>query len=100
VLLGLADDGDSDVRVAAACALGRRGRSEARQTLVRLLRDAPSVEVIDAVPAIADEDCIILLGRLVRTQPRLAAAARDALEMIDHPLARQVIAAGTVWRDE
>jgi hypothetical protein len=50
VLLGLADDGDSDVRVAAACALGRRGRSEARQTLVRLLRDAPSVEVIDHSP--------------------------------------------------
>jgi HEAT repeats len=100
VLLGLADDGDSDVRVAAACALGRVGRSEARQTLIRLLRDAPSVEVIDAIPAIADEDCIILLGRLVRTQPALAAAARAALEMIDHPRARQVIAAGTAGRDE
>jgi HEAT repeat protein len=92
VLLDLADDGDSDVRVAAACALGRMGRPEARQALVRLLRDAPSVEVIDAIPAIADEDCIILLGRLVRTQPTLAATARDALEMLDHPRARQVIA--------
>jgi HEAT repeat protein len=100
VLFDLADDGESDVRVAAACALGRMGRSEARQTLVRLLRDAPSVEVIDAIPAIADEDCIILLGRLARTQPTLAAAASDALEMIDHPRARQVIAAGTVGRDE
>jgi hypothetical protein len=99
VLVDLADDGESDVRAAAACALGRMGRSEARPTLVRLLRGAPSVEVIEAIPAIADEDCIILLGRLVRTRPTLAAAARDALEMIDHPRARQVIAAG-IGRDE
>jgi HEAT repeat protein len=99
VLLDLADDRDSDVRVAAACALGRMGRSEARQTLVHLLCDAPSFEVIEAIPAIADEDCIILLGRLVRTRPTLAAAARDALETIDHPRARQVIA-GAVERDE
>jgi hypothetical protein len=98
VLLDLADDGDSEVRVAAACALGRMGRREARQALGRLLRDAPSVEVIDAVPAIADEDCIILLGRLLRTQPGLAGAARDALEMIDHPRARQIVAAMTVGR--
>jgi HEAT repeat protein len=99
-LLDLAGDGDGDVRVAAACALGRMGRSEARQTLVHLLRDAPSVEVIDAIPAIADEDCIILLGRLVRAQPTLAAAARDALEMIDHPRARQVVVAMTPGQDE
>jgi hypothetical protein len=88
VLLDLARDSDGDVRVAA------------RQTLVRLLRDAPSVEIIDAIPAIADEDCIILLGRLVRTRPILAAAALDALEMIDHPRAQQVIAAITAGRDE
>jgi HEAT repeats len=100
VLLALADDGDSEVRVAAACALGRMGRREARQALGRLLRDAPSAEVIDAIPAIADEDCIILLGRLLRTQPGLAGAARDALEMIDHPRARQIVAAMTVGRAE
>ena len=100
VLLDLADDSDSDVRVAAACALGRMGRHEARPVLGRLLRDAPSIEIIDAIPAIADEDCIILLGRIVRTRPGLAGAARDALEMIDHPRARQIVAAITVGRDE
>jgi HEAT repeat protein len=100
VLLDLADDVDSDVRVAAACALGRMGRREARPALGRLLRDAPSVEVIDAIPAIADEDCVILLGRIVRTRPGLAGAARDALEMIDHPRARQLVAAITAGRDE
>ncbi len=100
LLLELADDRDGDVRAAAACALGRMGRSEARPALVRLLREAPSAEVIDAIPAIADEDCIVLLGRLLRTQPTLAAAAGDALETIDHPRARQVIAGGPAARGE
>lgn len=100
VLLDRLDDGDGSVRVAAACALGRMGRREAKSTLVRLLRDAPCVDVIDAIPAIADEDCIILLGRIIRVQPMLADAARDALEMIDHPRARQIVVATTARRDE
>jgi len=100
VLLDRIDDGDANVRIAATCALGRMGWREARQGLARLLRDEPSVEVIDATPPVADEDCIILLGRIVRTQPALADAARDALEMIEHPRARQIIAAMTAGRDE
>jgi HEAT repeat protein len=98
-LLDLAYDPDPEVRAAAACALGRMGRREARPALVRLLRDAPSVEVIEAVPAVADEDCIILLGRIVRTRPALAGAARDALELIDHPRARQIVAGVTAEPD-
>jgi hypothetical protein len=93
VLLALTDDGDGNVRVAALCALGRIGRREAGPALARLLRDAPSPEVIEAIPGIADEDCIVLLGRLARTQPALADAALDALGMIDHPRARQIAAA-------
>ncbi|MGH6898455.1 MAG: HEAT repeat domain-containing protein [Geminicoccaceae bacterium] len=92
VLLELTDDSDGNVRVAAFCALGRLGSREARPALTRLLRDAPSLEIIEAMPRIADEDCVILLGRIVRTQPALADAARDALEMIDHPRARQIAA--------
>ena len=98
VLLDLTADSDSSVRVAAFCALGRLGRREARPALAGLLRDAPSLEIIEAVPRIADEDCVIVLGRIVRTQPALADAARDALEMIDHPRARQVVAALTAER--
>lgn len=100
VLRELADDGDGDVRIAAACALGRLGRREARPALARLLRDAPSAEVVEAIPAIADEDCIILLGRIGRSRPALADAARDALEMIDHPRARQIVDALTGGRDD
>ena len=95
VLLDLTDGSDGNVRIAALCALGRLGRREARPVLTRLLRDAPSLEIIDAVPGIADEDCVIVLGRIVRTLPALADAARAALELIDHPRARQVVAALT-----
>lgn len=87
VLLDLTADSAGSVRVAAFCALGRLGRREARPALAGLLRDAPSLEIIEAVPRIADEDCVIVLGRIVRTQPALADAARDALEIIDHPRA-------------
>jgi HEAT repeat protein len=93
VLLDLIDDGDGTVRVAACCALGRLGRREARPALVRLLRDAPTAEIIDAIPKVADEDSVIILGRIARTRPALADAARDALETIDHPRARQALAA-------
>ena len=100
VLLDLTDGSDGNVRIAALCALGRLGRREARPVLARLLRDAPSLEIIDAVPGIADEDCVIVLGRIVRTRPALADAARAALELIDHPRARQVVAALTAERDQ
>lgn len=90
-LLELLRDGDPEVASAALCALGRMGRSEARPDLLRLLRDAPSRAVIEAVITVADEDAIILLGRIVRTRPALEAAAREALETIDHPRARQIL---------
>jgi HEAT repeats len=87
VLVDLLDDLDGDVAAAAASALGRLGKPEGKRILVDHLRTAPSAEVIDAVVAVADEECVVLLARIARRQPALAAAARDALEQIDHPLA-------------
>jgi HEAT repeat protein len=98
-LLELTGDEDRKVSVAAWCALGRMGRREAAPALAGLLRDAPTLEVIDAAATIADEDCVILLARLARTHPTLAGAARDALEAIDHPRARQIVAAMTTGQD-
>jgi hypothetical protein len=92
VLLDLLADGDAGVRASAACALGRLGRPEARGLLSRLLRLAPTLEVIDAVAGVADEECMILLARIARTVPQLAEAAHAALDAIDHPRARQLIA--------
>jgi hypothetical protein len=93
ILVELLDDVDADVRASAACALGRLGRTEARAPLARLLHGAPTLEVIDAVTAVADEECIILLARIARIVPHLAEAACAALDGIDHPRARQLIGA-------
>jgi hypothetical protein len=53
------------------------GRIEAGPTLKHLLRVAPSPEVIDSVVPIADEECVVLLGRIARSAPGLTAAALD-----------------------
>lgn len=92
ILVDLLDDLDADVRTSAACALGRLGKPEARVPLARLLRVTPTLEVIDAVTAVADEECVILLARIARTVLHLAEAAHAALDAVDHPRARQLIA--------
>jgi hypothetical protein len=92
LLRDLLDDLQRPVRIAAACALGRLGRQDARPLLVRYLREEPSAELIDAVAAIADQECVILVGRIARTMPHLAAAALDALDAIEHPYALRLAA--------
>jgi HEAT repeat protein len=93
LLVDLLDDLHGPVAVAAGCALGRAGRIEALPMLARLLRDQPTEEVIDAVSAVANEDCIVQLGRIARINPALSAAAIAALDLIDDPRAQAVIAA-------
>ena len=89
-LRDLLDDFQRPVRMAAACALGLMGRNEVRPHLARYLREEPSAQLIDAIAPVADEECIILLGRIVRTMPDLSAAALDALNSIDHPRASRI----------
>jgi HEAT repeat protein len=91
-LLGLLDDRDRTVAHSAACALGRLGRSDARPALKELLREGPSRDVVKSVSAIADEECMVLLGRVARTRPELTDAALEALESIDHPQADRIAA--------
>ncbi|MDA1097716.1 MAG: HEAT repeat domain-containing protein [Proteobacteria bacterium] len=92
LLIGLLDDLNGEVNAAAACALGRMGRREALPMLSRMLRGAPSVEIIEAISRVADEDCIILLGRILQTDPGFSDAARDALEAASHPRAARILA--------
>ena len=84
-LIELLDDLHPAVGRAAACALGRFGRLEARPLLLRLLHEAPTEAVVAALAGVADEECLILLGRLARRVPALAGAVTDALEANDHP---------------
>ncbi len=92
VLIDLLDDLHDSVTVAAACALGRMGRDEARSRLIRLLANAPSPEAIDAFAHIADDDGAVLLGRLANNHPDLAAAVLAALDESDLPRAALVAA--------
>jgi hypothetical protein len=48
--------------------------------------------MIDALSSIADEECMVLLGRIARSAPTLSAAALSALEGIDHSRASAITA--------
>jgi HEAT repeat protein len=93
LLIDLLDDLDRTVVTSAAFALGRMGRIEARPILKSLLEDCPSEEVIDAVSSIADEECLVLLGRIARSNSALADAALNGLEDVDDHRAITIVAA-------
>jgi HEAT repeat protein len=92
-LTNLLNDVDQTVARSAACALGQMGRIEARLTIKGLLRNAPSQDAIDAAASIADEECVVLLGRIARAGVGLSGAALAALENIDDPRASVIAAA-------
>jgi hypothetical protein len=98
VLLELLGDLHEPVAMAAACALGRIGRAEARPAMLQLLRRAPCVEVIEAVTQLADEEVVVLLGRIARSHTTLREAALAALEDIDTPRSAAVLASVRVGR--
>jgi hypothetical protein len=93
VMIDLLKDLNQGVARSAAYALGQIGRIEARPMLAKLLREDPSEEVIDAVSSIADEECLVQLGRIARTEPALSDAALNALESIDQPRANAIATA-------
>jgi len=95
LLVSLLEDLNPGVAIAAAKALGRIGRTEARPWLIRLLRQNPDAELVDAAASVADEECVVLLGRIARQYPTLRDAALAALESIDTPRASAILAALT-----
>jgi len=82
-LIAMLDDPDGEVSAAAACALGRMGRVEARIHLKRYLTERPSGRVVEAVARVADDEAIVLLARVGRARPDLAHSIISALEEID-----------------
>ena len=61
--------------------------------LLRLLQQAPSAEVINATSTIADEECLVILGRIARPRPDLADAALEALDSVGSPGTMKIAAA-------
>jgi len=87
----LLEDLHPDVQAGAAIALGRMGKTSARPVLLRLLRNEPSADALDAIAVVADEDSVVLMGRVMRERPELSEMARQVLEEIEHPLATLVL---------
>jgi HEAT repeat protein len=92
-MVDLLGDLHPTVARSAACALGQMGRVEARPLLKSLLRKAPTEDVIEAAASIADEECLVLLGRIARAIPRLADPVLASFESIDDPRAAAIAAA-------
>lgn len=93
LLAELLDDADRLVAREAACALGQMGRTEARPALLRLLREEPSTEVIESISAVADDECLVILGRIARARPDLSGAALAALDGVGSSRAAMIAAA-------
>jgi len=82
-LIAMLDDSDGETSAAAACALGRMGRAEARVRLKRYLIERPSGRVVEALARVADDEAVVLLARVGRARPDLAHSIIFALEDID-----------------
>jgi hypothetical protein len=67
------------------------GQAEARPALLRQLRQAPTVEIIEATSEVACDEAIVLLGRIASSDDVLAGQAFDALESIGNPRARRLV---------
>ncbi len=67
------------------------GRPEARASLIRLVKDEPSSETIDALVATGDDECFVALGRLADMWPDLRHLIVQALAGSEHRLAVTIV---------
>ena len=99
ILLELLTDLHPSVADAAACALGRSGRHEAHGRLLKSVVQVPTVELILAVAVVADDDDVVLLGRLAVSHPSFRGPILSALDGMETERAA-VVAAGVRRRME
>jgi hypothetical protein len=88
---------DREVSTAAACALGRMGRVEARDPLKLCLTERPSPRVIEAAAGVADDEVIVFLARVGRARSEFADSVLAALDEIDHARAQAAASALRHW---
>ena len=83
-------DPSSSVRRLAAIAMGARSDANARDGLTTELATNPSLEAIEALAAIGDDDAIVHLGRCAERHPALAATIVDMLRDFENPNAERL----------
>jgi hypothetical protein len=86
-LIDLLSDLHESVMHATAQTLGRMGRREGGVVLTRMLRTAPSAEVVGALAGIAEDDDWVLLGQTAMRFPELAQLVLEVLEESEAPRA-------------
>ena len=84
-------DSLSSVRRLAAIAMGVRGDADARDGLIAEMASNPSLEVIEALAAIGDDDVIVHLGRCAERHPALAGAIVDVLRDMESAKADRLL---------
>ena len=88
---GLADPVAS-IRRRASTAMGNRGDDKAKDLLIGELAHNPSVDVIEALAAIRDDDVIVHLGRCAKGHPALERVVIEALRNMESPKAQRLAA--------
>ena len=78
-----------EIRQSAALTLAALGFREGRNRLLQILKTSPSMEIIEALAAVwdQDDDIIVHLARCGRAHPELADEIRDILKEIGDPKA-------------
>ena len=84
-------DPSASVRRLAAIAMGAQGDAEARECLIGEIATNPSIEVIEALAAIGDDDTIVHLGRCAERQPALAGTIVDMLRDMESAKAERLV---------
>lgn len=90
-LIELLEDLHRSVAREAAIALGVMGRNAATTTLIRLLKEEPTSEIMDALVSIGDDECFVALGRVADVWPDLRPMVVTALDSCEHRLAIAII---------
>ncbi|MCY3597636.1 MAG: hypothetical protein OXG71_09425, partial [Rhodospirillales bacterium] len=87
--IGLSDQLIS-IRRDAAVALAIQGDSSGRDVLIAMLAHAPSIELIDALGAVGDDEAIVALGRCAMNFSDLAPRIVTILRDLDSPRAERL----------
>lgn len=90
-LIELLEDLHAEVAGNAAITLGEMGHQAAKPRLMHMIEAAPSAEIIGALVAIEDEECLVKLGRLAARRPDLHRDICDALGDSEHPVAARIL---------
>ena len=83
-------DTSASVRRLAAIAMGTLGDAEAREGLIAEIARNPSIEVMEALAAIGDDDAIVHLGRCAERHPDLCSTIVDMLRDMESAKAERL----------